>query len=223
MLPLPSQIELSGACRYSRGRMDSSTYPAPPKHSCASLTKAGARLQIQYLPAAVAMRANAASPASCGAASTARATRSANTSAASASSARSASTLRIRACATKGLPNARRWCAWCNACASAMRISAAEPSMQSRRVSMTISMMVATPRPSSPTRQACAPVNSTSLEAFDPSPSLSFSRISRNAFRSPSSRRRGIRKQLSPAGACASTRKPSHIGAEKNHLCPTNA
>ena len=103
-----------------------------------------------------------------------------------------------------------------------MRISAAEPSMQSRRVSMTISMMVATPRPSSPTRQACAPVNSTSLEAFDPSPSLSFSRISRNAFRSPSSRRRGIRKQLSPAGACASTRKPSHIGAEKNHLCPTS-
>src|SRR5690606_7976500 len=59
MLPLPSQIELSGACRYSRGSSDSSTYPAPPRHSCASLTNPAARLQIQNFPIAVAIRANA--------------------------------------------------------------------------------------------------------------------------------------------------------------------
>ena len=106
MLPLPSQIELSGACRYSRGRIDSSTYPAPPRHSCASLTNAGARLQIQYLPTAVATRAKAASPGSRRAASTAPATRTAKAVAASDSSARSPSTLRINACSTSGLPNA---------------------------------------------------------------------------------------------------------------------
>ncbi|MNT85978.1 hypothetical protein D3C72_2262150 [compost metagenome] len=103
-----------------------------------------------------------------------------------------------------------------------MRISAAAPSMQSRRVIITMPMMVATPRPSSPTRRAQAPHSSTSLEALDQSPSLSLSRISRNALRLPSSSRRGIRKQVSPPGACASTRKPSDIGAEKNHLCPTS-
>ncbi|KAG1166942.1 hypothetical protein G6F35_017903 [Rhizopus arrhizus] len=102
-----------------------------------------------------------------------------------------------------------------------MRISAAAPSMQSRRVIITMPMMVATPRPSSPTRHACAPQNSTSLDALAQSPSLSFSRISRNALRSPSASRRGISRQGSPPGACASTRKPSHMGAEKNHLWPT--
>jgi hypothetical protein len=61
-----------------------------------------------------------------------------------------------------------------------MRISAAEPSMQSRRVSITMSRIVAMPRPSSPTRVARAPWNSTSEEALDQSPSLSFKRISVN-------------------------------------------
>ena len=32
--------------------------------------------------------------------------------------------------------------------------------------------------------------------------------------------KRGMRKQLSPSSACASTRKASHIGADMNHLCP---
>ena len=36
-------------------------------------------------------------------------------------------------------------------------------------------------------------------------------------LRLPSGRIRGSRKQLSPLGACASTRKMSHIGAEVNH------
>lgn len=38
----------------------------------------------------------------------------------------------------------------------------------------------------------------------------------------PSSSTRGTRKQVSPSGACASTRKPSDIGAEQNHLCPVS-
>ncbi len=42
----------------------------------------------------------------------------------------------------------------------------------------------------------------------------------RIAFGEPSGLKRGSRKHVSPALACASTRKASHIGAEKNHLCP---
>src|SRR3989344_3423559 len=60
-LPEPSQVEFTGASRYRRGKMLSSTYPAPPMHSAASLIMAGARLQIQYLPTAVTSRANLAS------------------------------------------------------------------------------------------------------------------------------------------------------------------
>ena len=40
-LPDPSQIDCSGASRYSRGIPDSSTYPLPPKHSSASAACAG--------------------------------------------------------------------------------------------------------------------------------------------------------------------------------------
>src|SRR3546814_5947199 len=74
---------------------------------------------------------------------------------------------------------------------------------------------------SSDLARAC--MNSTSPEALLQSPSLSFNRISAKAFFVPSGSRRGSRKQLSPPGACASTRNPSDIGAEKNHLCPTSA
>ena len=76
------------------------------------------------------------------------------------------------------------------------------------------------PLPSLPTRHAVAPWNSTSAEAFERLPSLSFSRSRRIAFCVPSGRKRGIRKQVSPSAACASTRKASDIGAEKNHLWP---
>ncbi|CAM5264862.1 hypothetical protein SGRI78S_07348 [Streptomyces griseus subsp. griseus] len=86
----------------------------------------------------------------------------------------------------------------------------------------TISMMVRTPRPSSPTRWAQVPSNSTSAEALDRLPSLSFSRWIANTLRVPSGSTRGTRKQLSPPAACASTRKPSDIGAEQNHLCPVS-
>ena len=48
--------------------------------------------------------------------------------------------------------------------------------MQSKRVMATISMMVGTPRPSSPIIQARAPRYSTSLEALAQLPSLFFRR-----------------------------------------------
>jgi hypothetical protein len=96
----------------------------------------------------------------------------------------------------------------------------AEPITQSRRVCVTISMMVGTPRPSSPSMRAQAPSNSTSLDAFDRLPSLSFRRWSRKPLRVPSGRQRGSRKHDSPRSVCARTRNASHIGAEQNHLWP---
>ena len=94
------------------------------------------------------------------------------------------------------------------------------PSVQSSRVRLTISMMVGTPRPSSPTSQAVAPSYSTSLDALAWLPSLSFRRCNNIRLRLPSGRMRGRKKQLRPPGAWASTRNTSHIGADVNHLCP---
>ena len=98
---------------------------------------------------------------------------------------------------------------------------AAVPITQSRRVMLTISTMVRTPRPSSPTSQPTAPSYSISEEAFERLPSLSFSRIRRIALRSPPGSTRGTRKQERPPGACARVRNRSDIGAEVNHLWPT--
>src|SRR5947199_6478 len=94
---------------------------------------------------------------------------------------------------------------------------------QSRRVWFTISMMVGTPRPSSPTIRAQARSNSTSLEALERLPSLSFRRWMWKRFRVPSGRKRGRRKHESPCSACARTRKASHMGAEQNHLWPVSS
>ena len=86
--------------------------------------------------------------------------------------------------------------------------------MQSSRVCVTISMIVATPRPSSPSRRAGASRNSTSEEASERVPSLSLRRWS--SIPAP----RSTTKQVSPAGAWASTRKTAPIGCEQNHLWP---
>ncbi len=183
--------------------------------------KAGPRLVTQYLPTAVAIRRKAASPSSPRTArSAAPASRSVSVVAASDSSARSARTLRISGWSTSRAPNALRYRAWCPASTSDLRISAADIITQSRRVQLTISMMVLTPCPSGPTSQAKVPSNSGSEEALDRLPSLSFSRWMRKVLRVPSGRTRGTRKHDSPPGACASTRNTSHIGAEVNHLCP---
>ena len=133
---------------------------------------------------------------------------------------RSASTFCIRGWSISSLPKADRCAAWWVARATPSRIPDVEPSTQSRRVWLTISMMVGTPRPSSPTICAQAPSNSTSLDAFERFPSLSFRRWRWKRLRVPSGRIRGSRKHDSPPSACASTRNASHIGAEQNHLWP---
>ncbi len=143
--------------------------------------------------------------------------------AASDSTARSARTLRISGWSASLAPNASRCAQWCTAWATACRISPAEPSTQSSRAAATASSTVATPRPSSPTRRAQVPANSASAVALDRLPSLSLSRWSRTALRVPSASTRGTRKQVGPPGARASTRKPSDIGAEQNHLCPVSS
>ena len=63
-----------------------------------------------------------------------------------------------------------------------MRIRPAEATAQSSRVNCTICRMVRMPAPSSPTRQANASVNSTSLEALERLPSLSLRRCKRSAL-----------------------------------------
>ncbi|CAB4938445.1 unannotated protein [freshwater metagenome] len=102
-----------------------------------------------------------------------------------------------------------------------MRIPAAEPMTQSNLVMFTISMMVRTPRPSSPTSQPVAPSYSSSPEALDLLPSLSFRRCSIIRLRVPSGSTRGNMKHESPPGAWANVRNMSDIGAEVNHLWPT--
>jgi hypothetical protein len=95
--------------------------------------------------------------------------------------------------------------------------------MQSNRVIATISMIVRTPRPSSPTLHASAPRSSVSLEAFDTLPILRFRRSTCSGFFVPSGRQRGSRKHDSPPGACARTRNTSHIGADTKYLWPTSS
>ena len=98
------------------------------------------------------------------------------------------------------LPNALR-CAACHvAFATPQRMPAAVPMTQSRRVWPTISMIVGTPRPGSPTIRAQAPSSSISLDAFERLPSLSFRRWMWKALRVPSGRIRGSAKHDRPSG-----------------------
>jgi hypothetical protein len=120
------------------------------------------------------------------------------------------------------LPNALRWATWCAASDSAILTSDAEPSTQSSRVIDTISMIVATPRPSAPSRHPTAFSYSTSADALDRLPSLSLRRTSRMPLRLPSGSTRGTTKQVSPSGAWARVRNRSFIGAEVNHLWPVS-
>ena len=191
----------------------------PPRHSSASATIVGVRLQTQNFASGSAMRRSAAS---CGSASpsTAEARRSASAVAASDSTARSATTFCISGLSTRREPKAERWVTCHEASETARRISEAEPSTQSSRVAATISMMVRTPRPSSPRRTATVPSISSSEEAFDRLPSLSLRRTTSSWLRVPSGSTRGTTKQVTPPSVWASTRKTSFIGAEVNHLCP---
>ncbi len=69
-------------------------------------------------------------------------------------------------------------------------------------------------RPTGPTRRS----SSISLEAFDRSPSLSFSRWMRMGLRVPSGCQRGTRKQLRPPGAWANMRKRVRHGRRAEPL-----
>ena len=120
-------------------------------------------------------------------------------------------------------PKAERWAAWWIACATPARIAGGAPITQSRRVWLTISMIVGTPRPSSPTCAAQAPSNSISLEALERLPSLSLSRWMWKRLRSPSGVQRGTGSRRCPPSVWARTRKASHIGAEQNHLWPVSS
>jgi hypothetical protein len=92
----------------------------------------------------------------------------------------------------------------------------------SSRIAEVVPSIVRRPRPSSPIRTPQVSSSSTSVVAFDRLPSFSFSRISRHVLRRPVSSIRGTAKSVSPAGACARTRKRSLIGAETNHLWPVS-
>src|SRR4051812_2867527 len=84
-------------------------------------------------------------------------------------------------------------------------------------------MIVGTPRPGSPSRCAHAPRYSTSDDALDLLPSLSFRRCSWNPeFFVPSGKNRGSTKHVRPSSVCANVKNTSHIGAEQNHLCPVS-
>ncbi len=74
-----------------------------------------------------------------------------------------------------------------------------EATAQSSRVSVTMSMIVFTPAPGSPTISPMALTNSTSDEALERLPSLSFRRWKRKPLPEPSPRMRGTRKQESPS------------------------
>jgi len=180
------------------------------------------RLQTQNLATGVSRRRITLSCASppCSLRSTATARRSASAVAASLSSARSASTFFISGCAISGMPKAWRCAVWCSARLSAWRINPAVPSAQSSLVSAPMARICGTPRPSSPTSQASAPSNSTSELALAWLPSLCFRRWMAMAFKLLSGRQRGRKKHDRPPVVCASTRKASHIGAERNHLWP---
>ncbi len=143
--------------------------------------------------------------------------------AASDSIARSARTFRISGWSIRCLPKAERPKQWWIAAAVPARIPVAAPRPQSRRVWLTISMIVDTPRPGSPIIRAQAPRYSISEEALERLPSLSLSRCRCIRLRSPSGVKRGRRKHETPSCVWARTRKASHIGAEQNHLCPVSS
>ena len=84
-------------------------------------------------------------------------------------------------------------------------------------------MIVATPRPGSPSRRARAPRYSISAEAFERLPHFSLSRSSAIAFGAPPSSLRGTKKQESRPSSFASVKKASERGTEQNHLWPTSS
>ena len=107
--------------------------------------------------------------------------------------------------------------------ATPARIPAAAPSTQSSRVWLTISMIVRTPRPSSPTSRAQAPSNSTSLEAFERLPSLSLRRWRWMRLRSPSGENARQQEARQPAGRLGEHEERVAHRRRQNHLWPVSS
>mmetsp|Transcript_16506 Transcript_16506/g.42350 ORF Transcript_16506/g.42350 Transcript_16506/m.42350 type:complete len:221 (+) Transcript_16506:788-1450(+) len=170
------------------------------------------------------MRFKAASWSHSALCSNARASRGQSALAASDSTAMSTSTERMSGASSSAPPKARRVPVCCTASCTHWRMSAAEPMTQSRRVWTTISTIVRMPRPGRPSMTPHAFEYSTSLDAFDRSPILSLSRITRRpALRVPSGSHRGTKKHETPSSpVCARVRNASDMGALVNHLCPTS-
>ena len=122
--------------------------------------------------------------------------------------------------ATSGLPKTLRPRVWCTASASEARMMPDEASAQSSRVRVTMSRMVRMPASGVPSRKPNVSENSTSEEALERLPILSFRRWKRRPLLEPSSSRRGTRKQPTPSRVWASMTNPSLIGADMNHLWP---
>ena len=88
----------------------------------------------------------------------------------------SASTLVIMGRSAMGVPNAPRVIVCRSANVSACRMRPAEPTAKSSRVRCECDRISRMPLPSSPTRIANVPAYSTSLEALERLPALSFRR-----------------------------------------------
>lgn len=70
---------------------------------------------------------------------------------------------------------------------------------------------------------ASVPANSTSLDALDLLPALSFRRCTKNRLKLPSGKVRGRKKQVTPPSTLARVKKPSDCGTEQNHLWPVSS
>ena len=133
-------------------------------------------------------------------------------------------TLRISGLSISSAPKADAVSATCHiACDSAPRIRPEAPSTQSRRVADTISTIVRTPRPSSPSRTAYVFANSISLEALERLPSLSLSRWIRNTLRVPSGSTRGTTKQVTPASGLGQARGRRRSWVPSRTTCARSA
>jgi hypothetical protein len=95
------------------------------------------------------------------------------------------------------------------------------PRAQSSRVMVPISRICGMPRPSPPTSQAVAPLNSTSELALALLPNLCFQALDVDGVEGARRARHAAGTGSSgPPAVCARIRNASHMGAEKNHLCP---
>jgi hypothetical protein len=120
------------------------------------------------------------------------------------------------------LPNAERCVQWCTACAQRLahhpRGSAPGPS----RVWFTISMIVGTPRPSSPTMLRPGLVVLDLARRVGAIAELVLEPLDAEVVARAVGAEARHEEAAQPASVCARVRNASDIGAEQNHLCPVS-